>query len=81
MALDRGLHRGIARRIFDHQTFLRIDRGSALEFFCATGNGHHLEAGISADTVLEVHDPELADELAAFVDAVRARYPRFTLSN
>ncbi|HEU0303763.1 MAG TPA: phosphatidylserine/phosphatidylglycerophosphate/cardiolipin synthase family protein [Gaiellaceae bacterium] len=35
----------------------------------------------NAEDMLEVHDPELADELAAFVDAVRARYPRFTLSN
>jgi len=30
----------------------------------------------NAENVLELHDPELADRMAAFVDAVRARYPR-----
>jgi phosphatidylserine/phosphatidylglycerophosphate/cardiolipin synthase-like enzyme len=34
----------------------------------------------NAEDMLEIHDALLADELAAFVDAVRARYPRFTLS-
>ena len=29
----------------------------------------------NAENVLELHDPELADRLAAFVDAVRERYP------
>jgi phosphatidylserine/phosphatidylglycerophosphate/cardiolipin synthase-like enzyme len=28
----------------------------------------------NAENVLEIHDPELADRMAAFVDAVRARY-------
>jgi len=32
----------------------------------------------NAENVLELHDAELADRLAAFVDQVRARYPRFT---
>jgi phosphatidylserine/phosphatidylglycerophosphate/cardiolipin synthase-like enzyme len=30
----------------------------------------------NAENVLELHDPGLADRLAAFVDAVRERYPR-----
>jgi phosphatidylserine/phosphatidylglycerophosphate/cardiolipin synthase-like enzyme len=29
----------------------------------------------NAENMLEIHDAKLADELAAFVDAVRARYP------
>ena len=32
----------------------------------------------NAENVLEIEDPERADRLAAFVDEVRARYPRFT---
>jgi phosphatidylserine/phosphatidylglycerophosphate/cardiolipin synthase-like enzyme len=32
----------------------------------------------NAENVLEIHDPELADRLAVFVDEVRARYPRAT---
>ena len=32
----------------------------------------------NAENVLEIEDPALADCLAAFVDEVRARYPRFT---
>ena len=32
----------------------------------------------NAENVLEIEDPALADRLAAFVDEVRARYPRFT---
>jgi phosphatidylserine/phosphatidylglycerophosphate/cardiolipin synthase-like enzyme len=32
----------------------------------------------NAENVLEIHDAELADRLAAYVDGVRARYPRFT---
>ena len=32
----------------------------------------------NAENVLEIHDPALADRLATFVDAVRARYPRTT---
>jgi phosphatidylserine/phosphatidylglycerophosphate/cardiolipin synthase-like enzyme len=31
----------------------------------------------NAENVLEIHDPQLADQLAAYADAVRARYPRF----
>jgi len=30
----------------------------------------------NAENVLELHDPRLADRMAAFIDAVRARYPR-----
>jgi phosphatidylserine/phosphatidylglycerophosphate/cardiolipin synthase-like enzyme len=30
----------------------------------------------NAENVLEVHDPELADQLAAYIDAVRERYER-----
>ena len=30
---------------------------------------------MNAENVLELHDPELAERMAAFVDAVRARYP------
>jgi len=32
----------------------------------------------NAENVLELEDPALADRLAAFIDEVRARYPRFT---
>ena len=32
---------------------------------------------LNAENVLEVTDPELAERLAAYVDEVRARYPRF----
>jgi phosphatidylserine/phosphatidylglycerophosphate/cardiolipin synthase-like enzyme len=32
----------------------------------------------NAENVLEIEDPALADRLSAFVDEVRARYPRFT---
>jgi phosphatidylserine/phosphatidylglycerophosphate/cardiolipin synthase-like enzyme len=32
----------------------------------------------NAENVLEIHDAELAERLAGFVDQVRARYPRFT---
>ena len=31
---------------------------------------------MNAENVLEIHDPALAERMAAFVDAVRARYPR-----
>jgi phosphatidylserine/phosphatidylglycerophosphate/cardiolipin synthase-like enzyme len=31
----------------------------------------------NAENVVEIRDPQLADELAAYVDQVRARYPRF----
>ena len=31
----------------------------------------------NAENVLEIHDAELAEQLAAYVDQVRARYPRF----
>jgi phosphatidylserine/phosphatidylglycerophosphate/cardiolipin synthase-like enzyme len=34
----------------------------------------------NAENVLEIHDPALAERLAGFVDGVRARYPRATLS-
>lgn len=33
----------------------------------------------NAEDMLEIHDVVLADDLAAFADAVRERYPRFTL--
>ncbi len=33
----------------------------------------------NAEDMLEIHDPELADRLAAFVDDVRARYPAAAL--
>ena len=32
----------------------------------------------NAENVLEIHDAALADRLAAFVDEVRARYPKAT---
>jgi phosphatidylserine/phosphatidylglycerophosphate/cardiolipin synthase-like enzyme len=31
----------------------------------------------NAENVLEIHDPELAEQLSTYVDEVRARYPRF----
>jgi phosphatidylserine/phosphatidylglycerophosphate/cardiolipin synthase-like enzyme len=34
----------------------------------------------NAENVLELHDAELAGALSAYVDAVRARYPRFELA-
>jgi phosphatidylserine/phosphatidylglycerophosphate/cardiolipin synthase-like enzyme len=34
----------------------------------------------NAENVLELEDAPLADELAGFVDSVRARYPRLDLS-
>lgn len=34
----------------------------------------------NAEDMLEIHDAALAEQLAAFVDGVRGRYPRFTLS-
>jgi len=33
----------------------------------------------NAEDMLEIHDAALAEQLAAFVDGVRERYPRFTL--
>jgi phosphatidylserine/phosphatidylglycerophosphate/cardiolipin synthase-like enzyme len=33
----------------------------------------------NAEDMLEIHDARLAEQLATFVDAVRASYPRFTL--
>jgi len=46
--------------------------------FCGSFNlsrsGEH-----NAEDMLEIHDAELADRLATFVDDVRVRYPRFTL--
>jgi phosphatidylserine/phosphatidylglycerophosphate/cardiolipin synthase-like enzyme len=30
---------------------------------------------LNAENVLEIQDPQLAERLAGFVDAVRARYP------
>jgi phosphatidylserine/phosphatidylglycerophosphate/cardiolipin synthase-like enzyme len=33
---------------------------------------------LNAENVLEIHDATLADQLAAYVDEVRALYPRFT---
>jgi phosphatidylserine/phosphatidylglycerophosphate/cardiolipin synthase-like enzyme len=33
---------------------------------------------LNAEDVLEIHDPALAERLAAYVDEVRALYPRFT---
>jgi phosphatidylserine/phosphatidylglycerophosphate/cardiolipin synthase-like enzyme len=35
----------------------------------------------NAENVLELHDPALAEHLATYVDEVRARYPRFQLSD
>jgi phosphatidylserine/phosphatidylglycerophosphate/cardiolipin synthase-like enzyme len=32
----------------------------------------------NAENVLEIHDVAIADRLAAFVDEIRARYPRAT---
>jgi hypothetical protein len=32
---------------------------------------------LNAENVLEVTDPELAEQLAGYVDQVRALYPRF----
>jgi phosphatidylserine/phosphatidylglycerophosphate/cardiolipin synthase-like enzyme len=34
----------------------------------------------NAENVLEIEDPAIADRLASFVDAVRARYPRVTIA-
>ena len=34
----------------------------------------------NAENVLEIEDAALADKLAAFVDEVRARYPRVTIA-
>jgi phosphatidylserine/phosphatidylglycerophosphate/cardiolipin synthase-like enzyme len=34
----------------------------------------------NAEDMLEIHNPALAEQLAAFIDGVRERYPRFTLS-
>jgi phosphatidylserine/phosphatidylglycerophosphate/cardiolipin synthase-like enzyme len=34
----------------------------------------------NAENVLEINDPEIAERLAAFVDEVRARYPRVTIA-
>jgi phosphatidylserine/phosphatidylglycerophosphate/cardiolipin synthase-like enzyme len=34
----------------------------------------------NAEDMLEIHDAKLAEQLAVFVDGVRGRYPRFTLS-
>ena len=46
--------------------------------FCGSFNlsrsGEH-----NAEDMLEIHDPDLAEQLATFADAVRSRYPRFTL--
>jgi phosphatidylserine/phosphatidylglycerophosphate/cardiolipin synthase-like enzyme len=33
----------------------------------------------NAENVLEIRDPEVAERMAAFVDEVRARYPRAPL--
>ena len=35
----------------------------------------------NAENVLELHDAQLAGELSAYVDAVRARYPRLQLAD
>jgi phosphatidylserine/phosphatidylglycerophosphate/cardiolipin synthase-like enzyme len=35
----------------------------------------------NAENVLEIHDPALAERLAAFVDGVRARYPVASLGS
>jgi phosphatidylserine/phosphatidylglycerophosphate/cardiolipin synthase-like enzyme len=34
----------------------------------------------NAENVLEIEDARIADEVAQFVDAVRARYPRVTIA-
>jgi phosphatidylserine/phosphatidylglycerophosphate/cardiolipin synthase-like enzyme len=36
---------------------------------------------LNAENVLEIHDADLADRLAAYVDEVRSRYPRFSLDS
>jgi phosphatidylserine/phosphatidylglycerophosphate/cardiolipin synthase-like enzyme len=35
----------------------------------------------NAENVLEVHDAQVADRMAAYIDGVRARYPRAPLPN
>ena len=35
----------------------------------------------NAEDMLELHDPELAERLAAYIDGVRARYPRSTVAD
>ena len=35
---------------------------------------------MNAENVLEIEDAAIADKLAAFVDEVRARYPRVTIA-
>jgi phosphatidylserine/phosphatidylglycerophosphate/cardiolipin synthase-like enzyme len=35
----------------------------------------------NAENVLEIHDPALAETLAAYIDGVRRRYPRVTLAD
>ena len=39
------------------------------------------DRSVAAENVLEIHDVTVADRLAAFVDDVRARYPRATPPN
>jgi phosphatidylserine/phosphatidylglycerophosphate/cardiolipin synthase-like enzyme len=36
---------------------------------------------LNAENVLEVSDPDLAERLATYVDAVRARYPLFSAAD
>ena len=36
---------------------------------------------LNAENVLEVKDAQLAEQLAAYVDGVRERYPRFEFQN
>ena len=35
---------------------------------------------LNAENVLEIHDAELADRLAAYIDDVRGRYPPFSVA-
>ncbi len=46
--------------------------------FCGSFNLSH-SGERNAEDMLEIHDPALAEQLAAFVDSVRARYPAVEL--
>jgi phosphatidylserine/phosphatidylglycerophosphate/cardiolipin synthase-like enzyme len=48
--------------------------------FCGSFNLSH-SGETNAEDMLEIHDASLAQQLAAFVDAVRARYPAVSLTN
>jgi phosphatidylserine/phosphatidylglycerophosphate/cardiolipin synthase-like enzyme len=46
--------------------------------FCGSFNLSH-SGETNAEDMLEIHDAKIADQLAAFVDSVRARYPAVVL--